>query len=198
MTSVTSTHDTSAKPPGANLHNGEPTNVPVRRRMPDERTSITHRFRIGEHQGYIIVGMYANGEPGELFITMAKVGSSVSGLVSSFAQVVSIALQHGVPLAVLCEKFAHTRFEPSGFTGNPEIPNATSIMDYVFRWLSLRFVDRPLNSSVAPENLPVLPATESARSESGDAPFCIHCGTLTVRVGSCFTCGNCGAPTGCS
>src|SRR5713226_3279838 len=114
----------------------------VRRRLPDERLSTTHRFSVGGHKGYLIVGMYPDGEPGELFITMAKEGSTVSGLVSCFAQVVSVALQHGVPLAVFCDKFAHTRFEPSGFTGNPEIPIATSIMDYVFRWLRLRFVDK--------------------------------------------------------
>src|SRR5215470_17175236 len=114
----------------------------VRRRLPDERRSITHRFSVGGHKGYITVGLYPNGEPGELFITMAKEGSSVSGFVSSFAQVVSVALQHAVPLEVFCDKFTHTRFEPSGFTGNPEIPIASSIMDYIFRWLRLRFLSK--------------------------------------------------------
>ncbi len=92
------------------------------------------------HEGYITVGMYKDGTPGELFIRMAKEGSTVSGLMDSFATAVSLALQHGVPMKLLCEKFQHTRFEPSGFTGNPEIPIAKSIMDYIFRWLELRFV----------------------------------------------------------
>src|SRR5215471_21349896 len=111
----------------------------IRHRLPDERRSTTHRFSVAGHKGYITVGIYPNGEPGEVFIVMAKEGSPVSGLVSSFAQVVSVALQYGVPLEVLCEKFVHTRFEPSGFTGNPEVPVATSIMDYIFQWLKLRF-----------------------------------------------------------
>jgi ribonucleoside-diphosphate reductase alpha chain len=112
----------------------------VRHRLPGERASITHKFAMAGHEGYITVGMYKDGTPGELFIRMAKEGSTVSGLMDSFATAVSLALQHGVPLKLLCEKFSHTRFEPSGFTGNPEIPIAKSIMDYIFRWLELRFV----------------------------------------------------------
>ncbi|MGC2182663.1 MAG: vitamin B12-dependent ribonucleotide reductase, partial [Terriglobales bacterium] len=102
--------------------------------------SITHKFNVGGHEGYITVGLYPDGEPGELFITMAKEGSTVSGLMDSFALAVSIALQHGVPLKLFCEKFAHTRFEPSGWTGNADIGYAKSIMDYIFRWLQLRFL----------------------------------------------------------
>jgi ribonucleoside-diphosphate reductase alpha chain len=112
----------------------------VRHKLQEERHSITHKFKVGDHEGYITVGLYPNGEPGELFITMAKEGSTVSGLMDSFALATSIALQHGVPLKLLCEKFAHTRFEPSGWTTNPEIGFAKSVMDYIFRWLQLRFL----------------------------------------------------------
>jgi ribonucleoside-diphosphate reductase alpha chain len=112
----------------------------VRHRLPGERASITHKFALAGHEGYITVGLYKDGTPGEMFIRMAKEGSTVSGLMDSFATAVSLSLQHGVPVKLLCEKFQHTRFEPSGFTGNPEIPIAKSIMDYIFRWLELRFV----------------------------------------------------------
>ena len=131
----------------------------VRHKLQEERASITHKFNIGGHEGYITVGLYPNGEPGELFITMAKEGSTVSGLMDSFALAVSISLQHGVPLKLFCEKFAHTRFEPSGWTSNPDIGYAKSIMDYIFRWLQLRFTGqqqllfenlRPKSSGVPP------------------------------------------------
>jgi ribonucleoside-diphosphate reductase alpha chain len=124
-------------------HEEENLNAPpraVRHKLQEERASITHKFNIGGHEGYITVGLYPNGDPGELFITMAKEGSTVSGLMDSFALAVSIALQHGVPLKLFCEKFAHTRFEPSGWTSNPDIGFAKSIMDYIFRWLQLRFL----------------------------------------------------------
>ncbi|HYW37279.1 MAG TPA: vitamin B12-dependent ribonucleotide reductase [Terriglobales bacterium] len=112
----------------------------VRHKLKEERMSVTHKFNIGGHEGYIIVGLYPDGEPGEIFIKMAKEGSTVSGLMDSFALAVSIALQHGVPLKLYCEKFAHTRFEPSGWSSHPEIGYAKSIMDYIFRWLHLRFL----------------------------------------------------------
>src|SRR5438270_4451475 len=112
----------------------------VRHKLKEERMSVTHKFNIGGHEGYIIVGLFPNGEPGEIFIKMAKEGSTVSGLMDSFALAVSVALQHGVPLKLFCEKFAHTRFEPSGWTNNPDIGFAKSIMDYIFRWLHLRFL----------------------------------------------------------
>jgi ribonucleoside-diphosphate reductase alpha chain len=127
----------------AAVHDEENLNAPpraVRHKLQEERASITHKFNVGGHEGYITVGLYPDGEPGELFITMAKEGSTVSGLMDSFALAVSIALQHGVPLKLFCEKFAHTRFEPSGWTNNPEIGFAKSIMDYIFRWLQLRFL----------------------------------------------------------
>ncbi len=112
----------------------------VRHRLPEERASITHKFSIGGHEGYITVGLYPSGQPGEIFIRMAKEGSTVSGLMDAFATAISLALQHGVPLKILCEKFAHTRFEPSGWTGNEQIGYAKSLMDYIFRWLQLRFL----------------------------------------------------------
>jgi ribonucleoside-diphosphate reductase alpha chain len=125
------------KPPVQDL-NGPPR--AVRHRLPEERASITHKFSIAGHEGYITVGLYPTGQPGEIFIKMAKEGSTVSGLMDSFATSISLALQHGVPLKVLCEKFAHLRFEPSGWTGNEQIGYAKSLMDYIFRWLNLRFL----------------------------------------------------------
>src|SRR5271157_2238700 len=112
----------------------------IRHRLPGERASITHKFALNGHEGYITVGLYPSGQPGEIFIRMAKEGSTVSGMMDSFATSISIALQHGVPLKVLCNKFAYTRFEPFGWTGNPQIGQATSIMDYIFRWMDLRFL----------------------------------------------------------
>jgi ribonucleoside-diphosphate reductase alpha chain len=111
-----------------------------RRKLPDERVSVTHKFSVGGHEGYITVGTYEDGKPGEIFIVMSKEGSSISGLMDSFATSVSIALQYGVPLSVLVRKFIHTRFEPSGFTNNRQIPIAHSVMDYIFRWLALKFL----------------------------------------------------------
>src|SRR5436189_2206953 len=112
----------------------------VRHKLEEERMSITHKFNVGGHEGYITVGLYPSGDPGEIFITMAKEGSTVSGLMDSFSCAISLALQHGVPLKMLCEKFAHTRFEPSSWTNNADIGFAKSIMDYIFRWLQLRFL----------------------------------------------------------
>jgi ribonucleoside-diphosphate reductase alpha chain len=112
----------------------------IRHRLPEERASLTHKFGIAGHEGYITVGLYPSGQPGEIFIRMAKEGSTVAGLMDSFATAISLALQHGVPLRVLCEKFAHSRFEPSGWTGNEQIGYAKSVMDYIFRWLQLRFL----------------------------------------------------------
>jgi ribonucleoside-diphosphate reductase alpha chain len=143
-------------PPRANRH-----------KLQEERASITHKFKVGDHEGYITVGLYPNGEPGELFITMAKEGSTVSGLMDSFALAVSIALQHGVSLRLFCEKFAHTRFEPSGWSGNPEIGYAKSIMDYIFRWLQMRFLTG--QQQMLFENFRVKPSAVSSQpSELGD------------------------------
>jgi ribonucleoside-diphosphate reductase alpha chain len=161
----------------------------VRHRLPGERASVTHKFGLSGHEGYITVGLYPNGSPGEIFIRMAKEGSTVSGLMDSFATAISISLQHGVPLRVLCEKFAHTRFEPSGWTGNPEIGYAKSIMDYIFRWIQLRFLSGqqldlfagmspaasvPVEGHVsAPENtvsLTPAPAAPALHATPSDAP----------------------------
>jgi ribonucleoside-diphosphate reductase alpha chain len=135
----------------------------VRHRLPEERASITHKFSIAGHEGYITVGLYPTGQPGEIFIKMAKEGSTVSGLMDAFATSISLALQHGVPLKVLCEKFAHTRFEPSGWTGNEQIGYAKSLMDYIFRWLNLRFLSGTqlsLFAGLGPQ-APQLPASPS-------------------------------------
>lgn len=124
---------------------------PARRKLPDERPSITHKFSVGGHEGYIHVGLYEDGQPGEIFIKMAKEGSTISGLMDSFATAISLSLQYGVPLRVLADKFSHMRFEPSGYTGNPEIGYAKSIMDYIFRWLGLRFLKSGEAAVATPE-----------------------------------------------
>ena len=131
--------DRAAAPIAAGLA-GEP--KPYRRRLPDERRAITHKFQISGHEGYITVGLYPDGQPGEIFLKMAKEGSTVSGLMDTLATMTSIALQYGVPLRDLVNKFAHVRFEPAGFTGNAEIPIAKSIVDYVFRWMGSRFLPK--------------------------------------------------------
>ncbi len=110
-----------------------------RRKLPDTRESITHKFKIENHKGYITVGLYEDGMPGEIFIVMAKEGSTISGLLDAFATAVSIALQYGAPLTVLADKFVYSRYEPSGYTKNPDIPLAQSIGDYIFRWLIIKF-----------------------------------------------------------
>ncbi|MCE9667207.1 vitamin B12-dependent ribonucleotide reductase [Myxococcus stipitatus] len=188
----------------------------MRRRLPDERRSITHKFSIGGHEGYLTVGMYEDGTPGELFIVMAKEGSVVSGLMDSFATSVSLALQYGVPLKVLVDKLSHTRFEPSGFTGNPAIPIAKSITDYIFRWLELKFLpsEEPVEDIVVSPSAPTTPqpalpaqvtsihvpsaSTRATWLNQADAPPCHTCGAIMVRSGACYKCGNCGATSGCS
>src|SRR5882724_6161593 len=141
-TALSKKEDASARIAVATREDENPNGPPraVRHKLPEERASITHKFNVGGHEGYITVGLYPDQSPGEIFITMAKEGSTVSGLMDSFACAISIALQHGVPLKLVCEKFAHTRFEPSGWTNNPDIGFAKSIMDYIFRWLHLRFL----------------------------------------------------------
>lgn len=149
--------------------------------------------------------MYEDGQPGELFIKMAKGGSTVSGLMDSFATAVSLALQYGVPLHALCDKFSHMRFEPSGWSANTNIGYATSVMDYLFRWIDLRF----LRSE--PGSLFVVPSAVAGEITNGDAvkalaeivdledaPPCTNCGSLMVRSGSCHRCMTCGSTSGCS
>jgi ribonucleoside-diphosphate reductase alpha chain len=159
-----------AEEPVAQDLNGPPR--AVRHRLQAERASITHKFSIAGHEGYITVGLYPTGQPGEIFIKMAKEGSTVSGLMDAFATSISLALQHGVPLRVLCEKFAHTRFEPSGWTGNEQIGYAKSLMDYIFRWLNLRFLSGEqltLFAGLAPQAAP-LPETPTILAETEPEP----------------------------
>ncbi|HLB89246.1 MAG TPA: hypothetical protein VJK29_16450 [Terriglobales bacterium] len=177
----------------------------VRRRLPDERHGLTHHFSVGGQEGYVTVGLYEDGLPGEMFIRMAKEGSTVSGLMDSFATAVSLALQYGVPLQVLCDKFSHTRFEPSGWSGNPKIGYAKSLMDYLFRWIELRFLkgeqgilfELQSRSQPQPETGSVMKALGQVVG-LGDAPTCQFCGSLMVRNGSCYRCLECGGTSGCS
>jgi ribonucleoside-diphosphate reductase alpha chain len=175
---------------------------PVRRKLPDERKSITHKFSIAGLDGYITVGMYEDGTPGEIFITIAKQGSVISGLMDCFATAVSIALQYGVPLRVLVEKFAHVRFEPSGYSSNPQIGYAKSIVDYIFRWLALKFLTEKINGSKDVDLEATLKNPEPVQVDlfhnQEDAPPCSVCGFIMVRSGSCYKCPNCGATSGCS
>ena len=114
--------------------------TPKRRKLPDERHAITHKFDVAGHEGYITVGMFEDGTPGEIFLVMAKEGSTISGFADAFAQAISYALQYGVPLQALVDKFSHARFEPSGMTKNPEVRFAKSIVDYIFRWMATKFL----------------------------------------------------------
>lgn len=194
---------------------------PMRRRLPDERQAITHKFSIAGHEGYITVGLYEDETPGELFITMSKEGSTISGLMDSLATSISMALQYGVPLRVLVEKFSHMRFEPSGFTNNKNIPIAKSICDYIFRWLGKKYLppdELPANidsnGTLAPEathatklhaemsggtgETPLDRAERQVFQAQADAPTCHDCGSIMVRSGSCYKCVNCGETSGCS
>lgn len=205
---------------------GEVKVQPVRRKLPDERQAITHKFDIAGHEGYITVGVFEDGTPGEIFLVMAKEGSTISGFADAFAQAVSYALQYGVPLQVLVDKFSHVRFEPSGMTRNPHVRIAKSIVDYVFRWLATKFLSPEaqfiagVNSEVAvasvgeaPKQLEleaVVPGNGSDRApepagppfaafqNQEDAPPCTTCGAIMVRSGSCYKCVNCGSTSGCA
>jgi ribonucleoside-diphosphate reductase alpha chain len=178
---------------------------PVRRRLPDERRSITHKFSVAGHDGYLTVGMYDDGSPGEIFVVMAKQGSVVSGLMDTVATSISLALQYGVPLKVLVAKFSHSRFEPSGFTNNPQIPIAKSIVDYIFRWLGQKFLtpeDQPQPENTTPISTGQVAALEAHERQvfqtQADAPPCPDCGSIMVRNGACYKCLNCGGTSGCS
>ena len=196
---------------------------PIRRRLPDERASFTHKFDIAGHEGYITAGLYEDGSPGEIFLVMAKEGSTISGFADAFAQAISYALQYGVPLQVLVDKFSHARFEPSGMTKNPEIRFAKSIVDYVFRWMAAKFlsaeakynaglnVPEPVaaiaDEAVTQAALPLAgPAAKPAPSRAAfaamqnqeDAPPCSTCGSIMVRSGACYKCANCGTTSGCA
>ncbi len=195
-----------------------PVPAPFRRKLPDERRSITHKFSVAGHEGYVTVGLFEDGKPGEIFLRMSKEGSTISGLMDAFATAISLTLQYGVPLEALVNKFTHVRFEPSGFTKNPEVPIAKSLIDYIFKWLASKFMTAEEKTAVGviardtASNGPV-PVTEQsviARSggkegisrllfeTSADAPACHECGSIMVRSGACYKCLNCGATSGCS
>jgi len=192
-----------------------------RRKLPDERKSITHKFDIAGHEGYITVGMYEDGTPGEIFVTMSKQGSTISGLMDSFATAISFALQYGVPLQFLVDKFSHMRFEPSGFSKNPQIPYAKSIVDYLFRWMASKFLDeeakrevgiieteKSLTAKSDVAHVAMAPVASLRDGKDGgirqafinqaDAPPCPDCGSIMVRNGACYKCMNCGTTSGCS
>jgi ribonucleoside-diphosphate reductase alpha chain len=189
---------------------------PIRKKLPEERRAITHKFTVGGHEGYITVGMYDDGAPGEIFVVMAKEGSVISGVMDGFATAISMALQYGVPLRVLVDKFTHTRFEPSGYTGNPSIPYAKSIFDYIFKWLALKFLPIEehaklglISSGESETADKAAPGKREASRDSGgrprqhyvmetDGPPCFQCGSMMVRNGACYKCPNCGETSGCS
>jgi ribonucleoside-diphosphate reductase alpha chain len=196
---------------------------PIRRKLADERDAVTHKFSIAGHEGYLTVGLYEDRTPGEIFLRMAKEGSTVSGLMDTIATMTSIALQYGVPLKALVDKFSHTRFEPSGFTGNREIPIAKSVMDYVFRYLGNRFLkgesevvddqelqseDVGLDAREAPRSAvaggsgaqtgPMGGSAHYRMVNQADAPSCPDCGSIMIRNGACYKCPNCGGTSGCS
>jgi ribonucleoside-diphosphate reductase alpha chain len=177
---------------------------PLRRKLAEERQAVTHKFSIGGHEGYITVGLYEDGQPGEIFITMAKEGSTISGLMDGFATAISFSLQYGVPLKFLVDKFSHVRFEPSGWTGNQQVPYAKSILDYIFRWMGAKFIGPEYAQSEAGDTAKLRP-TEPQPQQSlpfgpvvEDAPLCSECGGLMTRNGSCYKCENCGGTSGCS
>ena len=198
---------------------------PRRRALPDTRDSITHKFKIEGHTGYITVGLYEDGAPAEVFISMAKQGSTIYGLMESFGRAISYALQYGVPLRDLVRNFSHMRFEPSGMTTNPEIPFAQSVVDYLFRWLASKFLSPEeveelgvltpeakqrmadqLDSMEGGSNGQNGNRTNGAEAISGvaringqsDAPACASCGWIMIRSGTCYRCENCGSTSGCS
>jgi ribonucleoside-diphosphate reductase alpha chain len=186
---------------------------PIRRRLQNDCKSERHKFDIAGHEGYIHVGFYEDGTPGEIFIKMAKEGSTISGLMDTIATLTSMSLQYGVPLEVLVNKFAHVRFEPSGFTKNPEIPMAKSLTDYIFRFLGARYLSAEQRIEVGladyvtaearverePQEIAAAPrASVVSFSPQADAPSCSDCGAIMVRNGSCYKCLNCGSTSGCS
>jgi ribonucleoside-diphosphate reductase alpha chain len=198
---------------------------PRRRKLPDERAAITHKFDIAGHEGYVTVGLFEDGQPGEIFLVMAKEGSTISGFADAFAQAISYALQYGVPLQDLVDKFSHVRFEPSGMTKNPDVRFAKSIVDYIFRWMATKFLSTDAQYRVGvnnreelvttPEQLPLDVAAAAGASPTAaivskatssfaaiqnqeDAPPCSTCGSIMVRSGSCYKCSNCGTTSGCA
>ena len=188
-----------------------------REKMPTERASVTHKFSVGGHEGYITVGMYEDGRPGEIFIKMSKEGSTLSGVMDGLALTVSLGLQYGVPLKVFVDKLLNTRFEPSGITPNPNIRFVSSVLDYIARWLGGRFISSDYLKLTGGEHVPAPTSANSAMLESmlaaitagntssakprdahEGAPACSECGMLMVPNGACYKCENCGSTSGCS
>jgi ribonucleoside-diphosphate reductase alpha chain len=187
-----------------------------REKMPVERASVTHKFSVGGHEGYITVGMYEDGRPGEVFMKMSKEGSTLSGMVDGLALTISLGLQYGVPLKVFVDKLLNTRFEPSGITANPNIRFVSSVLDYIARWMGGRFISADylkLNGGGTHGESAAVPApavlaaqvatgweidtTKPTNAHEG-APTCSECGMLMVPNGACYKCENCGSTSGCS
>src|SRR4029453_18207836 len=201
-----------------------PVPLTQRRRLPEDRVEVGRKFRVGDYEGYIHVGLYEDGTPGDIFVDIAKEGTTLAGLMNSFMISVSLGLQYGVPLEVYVSKFAHMRFEPSGMTNDADIRVAKSIVDYVFRWMGKRFltVDQQeeigimsaevrarlaegyRNSADAPAAAPAVPGEAASPGATAlfnaweDAVECAKCGGRMIRTGSCYTCRDCGTNTGCS
>jgi ribonucleoside-diphosphate reductase alpha chain len=197
---------------------------PQRRRLPDDRTEIGRKFRVGEYEGYIHVGLFEDGTPGDIFVDIAKEGTTLAGLMNSFMISVSLGLQYGVPLDVYVSKFAHMLFEPSGQTNDPDIRVAKSLVDYIFRWMGKKFLDADTQQELgimSPEvkrrlaeahdildnggselepvaAAPVAPGQTALFNAFEDAVECAKCGGRMIRTGSCYTCRDCGQNTGCS
>ncbi|TMI49891.1 vitamin B12-dependent ribonucleotide reductase [Candidatus Bathyarchaeota archaeon] len=200
---------------------------PFRRRLPEEREAIIHKFSIAQNEGYLMVGLYDDNTPGEIFVVMSKEGSTISGLMDAFSTSISLALQYGVPLKVLVNKFTHTRFEPAGITTNQDIRFAKSVVDYIFRWLGLKFLPKEeqdalglarttlengtqvklvepvgpkaalIATEVSAREAPELATPLASFDNQSDAPACENCGMIMVRAGSCYKCNNCGNTSGC-
>ncbi|MEZ5100762.1 MAG: vitamin B12-dependent ribonucleotide reductase [Thermoleophilia bacterium] len=194
-----------------------------RRRLPDDRTEVGRKFRVGDYEGYIHVGLYEDGQPGDIFVDIAKEGTTLAGMVNSLMISVSLGLQHGVPLEVYVSKFAHMRFEPSGPTNDPDIRVAKSLVDYIFRWMGKKFLDIDTQqelgimspevrsrlaeayaegsegfAATAQPAAPIVPGQAALFNAWEDAVECAKCGGRMVRTGSCYTCRDCGQNTGCS
>jgi ribonucleoside-diphosphate reductase alpha chain len=216
-----------AQPLSGKAEIAEPATPPVpltqRRRLPEDRTEVGRKFQVGEYEGYIHVGLYEDGTPGDIFCDVAKVGTTLQGLVNSLMISVSLGLQYGVPLEVYVSKFAHMRFEPAGLTNDADIRTAKSIVDYIFRWMGKKFLDADAQEELgilSPEVRARLAASHRAEAATApvdpaaaepptpgqtalfnhweDAVECARCGGRMIRTGSCYTCRDCGTNTGCS